>query len=306
MLPHAYEHAAVIRQAWDDAGVHPRDIKSLADFRERAPFVDKRRAAPFPRRARRPLRRDSVRSRPDELTAVMSTSGTTGDPTLVPEKWGGGGGRPTIITATSGAWACDPATTSRSCCSRSAGRRTACSKAWARCPSSSTSTRPRWTRFCDLSLRYRPTGLYNFGSVLINAVREACERRGFDPATCSSSYKGVVFAGEPLSPRARTLAESLGRQLFEHTRRRRRHRRVRMPRARRPALLGGHRADRGPRSRRHRRSGRRRTLRARRDVAVQRTAPLIRYRSDDIVRITRDRLPVRAHARAGVADRPQG
>ena len=31
---------------------------------------------------------------PDELTAVMSTSGTTGDPTLVPEKWGGGSGRP--------------------------------------------------------------------------------------------------------------------------------------------------------------------------------------------------------------------
>ena len=37
-----------------------------------------------------------------------------------------------------------------------------------------------------------------------------------------------------------------------------------------------------------------------------RTAPLIRYRSDDIVRITRDAVRVRAHARTGVADRPQG
>ena len=71
-------------------------------------------------------------------------------------------------------------------------------------------------RFCELSLRYRPTGLYNFGSVLINAVREVCERRGFDPRDVFASYKGVVFAGEPLSPRARALAESWGVELFEH------------------------------------------------------------------------------------------
>ena len=72
-------------------------------------------------------------------------------------------------------------------------------------------------RFCELSLAYRPTGLYNFGSVLINAVREVCERRGFDPRDVFSSYKGVVFAGEPLSPRARVLAEEWGVELFEHT-----------------------------------------------------------------------------------------
>jgi phenylacetate-CoA ligase len=72
-------------------------------------------------------------------------------------------------------------------------------------------------RFCELSLRYRPTGLYNFGSVLINAVRDACERRGFDPRDVFASYKGVVFAGEPLSPRARALTDEWGVELFEHT-----------------------------------------------------------------------------------------
>src|SRR5262249_39971446 len=41
MLPHAYEHAPLIREAWDHAGVHPRDVHSLADFRAAAPFVDK-------------------------------------------------------------------------------------------------------------------------------------------------------------------------------------------------------------------------------------------------------------------------
>ena len=34
-----------------------------------------------------------------QLTGVSSTSGTTGDPTLVPEQWGGGGlTSPAIIT----------------------------------------------------------------------------------------------------------------------------------------------------------------------------------------------------------------
>jgi phenylacetate-CoA ligase len=71
-------------------------------------------------------------------------------------------------------------------------------------------------RFCALSLEYRPTAVYNFGSVLINAVKDACDRCGFDPRDVFSSYRGVTFAGEPLSPRARALAESWGVELFEH------------------------------------------------------------------------------------------
>ncbi len=41
MLPHAYEHSPLVRSVWEEAGVHPRDIRSLADFAERAPFTDK-------------------------------------------------------------------------------------------------------------------------------------------------------------------------------------------------------------------------------------------------------------------------
>ena len=57
MLPYAYEHAPLIRETWDAAGVHPRDITSLADFRAGAPFVEQGRAAPLPRRAQRSVRR---------------------------------------------------------------------------------------------------------------------------------------------------------------------------------------------------------------------------------------------------------
>ena len=41
MVPLAYEHSALIRETWDAAGVHPRDIRTLDDFRERVPFIDK-------------------------------------------------------------------------------------------------------------------------------------------------------------------------------------------------------------------------------------------------------------------------
>jgi phenylacetate-CoA ligase len=71
-------------------------------------------------------------------------------------------------------------------------------------------------RFCELSLEFRPTAVYNFGSMLINAVKDVCDRRGFDAHDVFASYKGVTFAGEPLSPRARRLAESWRIELFEH------------------------------------------------------------------------------------------
>ena len=35
VIPIAYERAPLIREAWEAARVHPRDIRSLDDFRER-------------------------------------------------------------------------------------------------------------------------------------------------------------------------------------------------------------------------------------------------------------------------------
>jgi phenylacetate-CoA ligase len=86
LVPYAYEHSDLYRRLWGDAGVHPRDIKSMEDFRERIPFITK----------------DIVRQWRDEkgdpfggllctdvedLTSIMSSSGTTGDATFFPEKY---------------------------------------------------------------------------------------------------------------------------------------------------------------------------------------------------------------------------
>src|SRR2546423_3029947 len=215
-LPHAYENSALLRTTWDAAGVHPRDVRTLDDFRERVPFVDRAAVRRF-----RDDRGDPYGGLlcvpPSELTGVSSTSGTTGDPTLVPEQWGSRSGPPSIIARDMWGWGVRP------------GDYVALVLFTFRGPTyglfqGSLGTTPilldfdagEMERFCELSLEYRPTAVYNFGSLLINAVKEACDRRGFDPRDVFASYKGVTFAGEPLSPRARAVAESWGMKLFGH------------------------------------------------------------------------------------------
>jgi phenylacetate-CoA ligase len=217
VIPIAYDRAPLIREAWEAAKVHPRDVRTLDDFRERVPFIDKDAVRRY-----RDERGDPYGGLlcvdPVDLTGVGSTSGTTGDPTLVPEQWGGAGlSSPSIITRDLWGWGVRP------------GDYVMLVLFTFRGPTyglfqHSLQTTPilfdfdpaEMERFCELSLRYRPTAVYNFGSVLINAVKDVCDRRGFDPRDVFSSYVGVTFAGEPLSPRARALAESWGVQLYEH------------------------------------------------------------------------------------------
>lgn len=74
-LRHAYDNVGPTRQAFDDAGVHPDDCRSLADL-ARFPFTTKqdlRAAYPFGRLA---VPRE-------ELTRVHASSGTTGKATVV-------------------------------------------------------------------------------------------------------------------------------------------------------------------------------------------------------------------------------
>jgi len=291
MLPHAYEHGALVHETWDAAGVHPRDIKTLDDFRELAPYIDKDAIRRFRDERGDPYGGLSTVA-PAELTAIMSTSGTTGDPTLVPEKWGGGGGgRPAVITRDFWGMGVRPGDHVALVLFTFRGPTYGLFQSLGTIPVLVDFDPSEMARFCELSLRYRPTGLYNFGSVLINAVRDVCDARGFDPSDVFSSYKGVVFAGEPLSPRARRLAEEWGVELYEHTG-------VGDVTAafECPQHDGLHIWEDTAFVEELELDGDRRELVA--TALVNRTAPLIRYRSDDIVRITRDPCACgRTHAR---------
>lgn len=74
-LRHAYENVAHYRKSFDEAGVHPDDLKSLADL-ARFPFTQKQTL-----RDNYPFGLFAVPR--EQVTRVHASSGTTGKPTVV-------------------------------------------------------------------------------------------------------------------------------------------------------------------------------------------------------------------------------
>jgi len=76
---YAYAHAPFYRRRWDEAGFHPRQLKSLEDFENRVPVVRKAdlRAA----QTAHPPFGDYLCVPDSEVFHVHGTSGTTGRPT---------------------------------------------------------------------------------------------------------------------------------------------------------------------------------------------------------------------------------
>ncbi|WP_419686102.1 phenylacetate--CoA ligase PaaK [Burkholderia theae] len=74
-LRHAYDHSPVYRRKFDDAGVHPDDLKTLTDL-SRFPFTTKsdlRDSYPF----------GMFAVPQDQISRIHASSGTTGKPTVV-------------------------------------------------------------------------------------------------------------------------------------------------------------------------------------------------------------------------------
>ena len=74
-LAHAYEHVPHYRKAWDAAGVHPGDVKTLADL-AKFPFTTKKDL-----RDNYPFGMFAVPR--EQVVRIHASSGTTGKPTVV-------------------------------------------------------------------------------------------------------------------------------------------------------------------------------------------------------------------------------
>ena len=74
-LEHAYEHVSVYREKFDAAGVHPKNIESLADLAQ-FPFTTKKDL-----RDNYPYGMFAVPM--SEIVRIHASSGTTGQPTVV-------------------------------------------------------------------------------------------------------------------------------------------------------------------------------------------------------------------------------
>lgn len=218
LLPYAYERSGLVRETWDRAGVHPRDVHSWDDFQAIAPYTSKDAVREF----------RSVHSDPyggtlcvpvDALRALGTTSGTTGVPTLCPQRaedrqrwshylarslWQAG-----LRPGETMAW-CIPGFTPAFA---ARGLFDATREVGAT-PAFFDHHPADLPRFFALSLQLRPTVLYLLSGPLILGLEAVGEQLDVDLTDVFSSYKAVVFGGEPLGPRARRLLASWGVRLF--------------------------------------------------------------------------------------------
>jgi phenylacetate-CoA ligase len=80
MARYAYQHSALLRMVWDQAGIHPRDVRSLQDFTDRAPFIDQDSLREYRARTGDPYA-GTLCVDVGDLGYLGMTSGTTGNPT---------------------------------------------------------------------------------------------------------------------------------------------------------------------------------------------------------------------------------
>ena len=213
----AYERAPLVRRIWDDAGVRPGDLHDIADFTARVPCCDKdtlrrwrtERGDPFG---------GLLATDPAGLTAVTSTSGTTGEPTLVPELWGRGSvGPPAIMYRDFWEMGVRPGDHVSLFLFTFRGPVFAFVQQLGAVPVLFDHDVAEIERLLRTSAELRPTALYNLGGPMLRATAEVAATTGLDPAEMLGSYRAVVAAGEPLGRRARALAADWGLPIFEHS-----------------------------------------------------------------------------------------
>lgn len=86
LVPYAWERSPFYRELWSGAGVTPEDIRSLDDFITKVPSFCKDDIKAYRARTGDPFA-GMLCVDPSELTSIASTSGTTGMSELIPEMW---------------------------------------------------------------------------------------------------------------------------------------------------------------------------------------------------------------------------
>jgi phenylacetate-CoA ligase len=215
MLRFAYQKAPLIRMTWDAAGLTPSAIKSLADFREKAPLISKDMVRAYRDTYQDPFGGLHGTSAQD-LRGLTFTSGTTGDPTPVPR-----GDRSTIewsmirdiwmMGARPGDFIATVRPTFR------IGHIGPYHQDVGFKPVLFSHTPRELPRFVEAAKRYGPTSVYFLSNPLLTAFEDMFERTGIDPREVFASFKGVCFGGEPLSDRRRAMVQSWGVVLHELT-----------------------------------------------------------------------------------------
>jgi phenylacetate-CoA ligase len=213
LVPFAYERSGLIRKTWEEAGVHPRDIRSLDDYRERAPFISKAHLRDFRDRYGDPF--GGIGVDPDNLTFIGSTTGTTGEPAMFPENWTQWNTMSVLLTRDMWMAGARPGRPAMVIGSTRRGPWYEMIQLCGAVPLIATGLRDQVRMLCELSIEHRPTTLFVMHMALMVAFDQVADE--VDMKDVFSSYRGVVFAGEPLGQRWRERAREWGMRLHNHT-----------------------------------------------------------------------------------------
>jgi phenylacetate-CoA ligase len=217
IVPYAYERSLLTREVWDEAGVHPRDIRSVDDFRERAPFIDQDTLRDFRTRHGDPFA-GTLCVRPGELGYLGSTSGTTGNPTPVAHTAMG----PTEIARGRELWALG-ARPGDAITVMLFSFRSGIDMLVERAPAMGLrrvflSHNPAAVpRLFEVTREHSPVVLYLLSTPMILAIDEYAGEHGIDVRAEFSCYRSAVYGGEPLGGFARERVEAWGLTVAQMT-----------------------------------------------------------------------------------------
>jgi phenylacetate-CoA ligase len=219
ILPQVYETSPLIKAAWTEAGVHPRDIRSIADFYAKAPLIDKDTIRRFRDETGDPF--SGLLTDAAETWSAGTTSGTTGDPTVIPYvgRARGASEPATYLTSfTRGFWEVGirpgdhvnfPLFTFRGHVFANLQRIGAVPVVVSHDPS-------QMRRLCELTLEFRPRAWYVMSSVLLLELERLEEAGVFD---MRDVLKGcaIIWGGEPMGQRAQAALKRWDVEVFDHT-----------------------------------------------------------------------------------------
>jgi phenylacetate-CoA ligase len=214
MLPEAMSGSGLVNEVWSRAGVHPRDIRSLEDFYERAPFLSQDRVRQYRDEHGDPCGGISHMLQ-RRLTGIASTSGTTGNPSPVPLSNG------SILERTMTrdlAW----------CMGLKRGEYLAYMLFAFRaglvphryrglgatqiCLNHSPEDIPL---LIEASLRFRPTVGYLLSAPMVWAIQRYGEKHKVDLQDVFASYRGFGYGGERLPQAVRDITDSWNLRMHE-------------------------------------------------------------------------------------------
>jgi phenylacetate-CoA ligase len=215
LLPYAYERSALLRWRWQAAGVEPRDVRSMEDFVALAPFVDKDDIRAFRQTHDDPFG-GMLCVPPDALWVMGSTSGTSGDPTPLPQQrespfvvgvardfWEVGA-RPGDVVA-------NVTVMFRVAHGIERFERLVLSPIFINQGPDDTAA------FIEGCRRFRPVVGYVLNNLSIGVMASYEEATGDDLAEAFASCEGFIIGGEPLSERTRDACDRWGVRCHEMT-----------------------------------------------------------------------------------------